>query len=390
MTRVLVLAEYYLPGYTAGGPIRTIANLADQLGDQIAFTVLTRHTDARDPRPYADVATDELHRVGKANVYYASPPRLGWGGMRSLLRELPHDVLYLNSLLAPTFSVLPLLLRRLRLVPERPVVLAPRGELDPGALQLKPWRKRAFLVASRLLGLHRGITWQATNEREAEYIRAWFGKHVAIRMVGNLPDRTLVPLEERPQKEPGRVRACFLSRVARKKNLDGALRALHDIDDGQVSLAIYGAREDPEYWAECERLIESLPDNVEATYQGAVPHEHVRDVLASYDLFFFPTHGENYGHAIAEALSAGCPVLISDRTPWQGLEDQQAGWVVDHEDAAAMRSVLARCVEMDEAEWQAWRAGAQRVIQQKLDDPATREASGALFVEAAASAKGRP
>ena len=42
--------------------------------------------------------------------------------------------------------------------------------------------------------------------------------------------------------------------------------------------------------------------------------------IARSDVFLLPTGGENFGHAIFEALSCGVPVLISDQTPWRGLE----------------------------------------------------------------------
>jgi len=49
-------------------------------------------------------------------------------------------------------------------------------------------------------------------------------------------------------------------------------------------------------------------------------------VFSKYDLFFFPTRGENYGHVIAESLSVGTSVLTSDQTPWQRLPDDELGW----------------------------------------------------------------
>ncbi|MNF89332.1 Glycosyl transferases group 1 [compost metagenome] len=52
----------------------------------------------------------------------------------------------------------------------------------------------------------------------------------------------------------------------------------------------------------------------------------VQKVFSQYDLFFFPTRGENYGHVIAESLSVGTPVLLSDQTPWRDLEPQGLGW----------------------------------------------------------------
>lgn len=63
-------------------------------------------------------------------------------------------------------------LRRLGLLPLVPVILAPRGEFSPGALGLKAWKKRPYIELTRMIGLHRGITWQASSEREAGDIRA--------------------------------------------------------------------------------------------------------------------------------------------------------------------------------------------------------------------------
>ena len=61
-------------------------------------------------------------------------------------------------------------------------------------------------------------------------------------------------------------------------------------------------------------------------YHGVIKHEEVARELAGHDLFFLPTWGENFGHVIHEALAAGLPVLISDKTPWRNLEDQGVGW----------------------------------------------------------------
>lgn len=42
--------------------------------------------------------------------------------------------------------------------------------------------------------------------------------------------------------------------------------------------------------------------------------------------FFVPTKGENFGHVFIEALSAGVPILVSDKTPWRDLEAKGVGW----------------------------------------------------------------
>ena len=52
------------------------------------------------------------------------------------------------------------------------------------------------------------------------------------------------------------------------------------------------------------------------------------EVFSSYDVFLFPTMGENYGHVIFEALSVGCIPIISDRTPWEEIQQKSAGFTL--------------------------------------------------------------
>ena len=69
-----------------------------------------------------------------------------------------------------------------------------------------------------------------------------------------------------------------------------------------------------------DKLIAGLPSNVRVAYGGVVAPDEVTAVLRRHHLFFLPTHSENFGHVIVEALAAGRPALVSDRTPWTDLE----------------------------------------------------------------------
>jgi glycosyltransferase involved in cell wall biosynthesis len=71
-----------------------------------------------------------------------------------------------------------------------------------------------------------------------------------------------------------------------------------------------------------------MPSNVVVRYRGLVAHKDVVGVLGGYDLFFFPTLNENFGYAIVEALRAGCPVLLTDQTPWGTVSESGAGWTL--------------------------------------------------------------
>ena len=139
----------------------------------------------------------------------------------------------------------------------------------------------------------------------------------------------------------------FLSRVCVQKNLHGALQILSGLK-GQVELNIVGPLEDPQYWQRCQNIIRRLPSNIQVRYAGCVTPDKVSQVMQNHDLFFLPTFSENFGHVILEALCAGCPVLISDQTPWRGLEAAGAGWDLPLNRVEKFRSVLQQVVDVDD------------------------------------------
>lgn len=318
---VLTFVRYYLPGYKSGGPIRSIVGMVESLSDQVNFLIVTSDRDAEDLHPYASVRVDEWNVVGKAKVFYASPRRQSLVSFSRLIRQTPHDILYLNSFFDPKFTLLPLLARALGLIPKSPTVIAPRGELSEGALSLKAWKKQPYLWVARATGLYNGLVWQASSELEAGDIRRVLGA-VAQQIVvaPNIPpmNQVMNGVEEACSSRSslgGPLRVVFLSRITPKKNLDFALRVLARVSV-PIEFHIYGPIRDETYWRRCQTLINEMPAHVSVYYHGSVPHELVPDVIASHDLFFLPTRGENFGHVIFEALATGTPVLISDRTPW--------------------------------------------------------------------------
>lgn len=318
---ILCFVSYYLPGYRSGGPIRTIANFADQLGDEFDIWIVCRDRDELDTEAYPNVVIDGWNKVGKAHVFYASEKMLRWQGIRRLLRDTQYDILYLNSFFSNVFTILPLLIRRLGLAPAKPCVLAPRGEFSNGAIEMKIVKKRLFVWLASRVGLYRNIYWQASSEYELADIRREFG--VLVDMIYTAPN--LVPAVDLnrqtiPNRREGPLRVIFLSRISRMKNLDFLLRVLARVSE-PVEFGLYGPSNEKTYWKECQFLIQQLPENISVRVHGEVPHDRVKSVFAEYDLFALPTRGENFGHVILESLSAGTPVLISDCTPWRDSGD---------------------------------------------------------------------
>jgi glycosyltransferase involved in cell wall biosynthesis len=375
---IYAVTAWYLPGCKGGGPIRSVANLVEHLGGEWRFKVVAADRDFGDATTYAGVITGQWTPVGQSDVYYASLTARPLRQLQDALAGVGDGILYLNSLFNPTFSLGVLLLRRLGRIPSGPVIVAPRGELCPGALQLKAGKKRLCLAVGKALGLFHGILWQATNPKEVADIKAVFGE-VPVLLAPNLPSRSedVDDPSARP-KAPGRLKAAFLSRISRKKNLHYALDLLAQVP-GEIDYDIYGPVEDTDYWRDCEALIARLPARVQVRYCGPIAHEQVAPTLRRYHALLLPTLSENFGHVIVEAFQAGCLPIISDQTPWRMLADRQLGWDLPLADPTAFVDTLAQCIAMDQATFNTWSTQARAFSRLIGEDPALVAQSSALF-----------
>lgn len=353
--RTLVLAPYFTPAVRAGGPVRTISALVAQAPSWIDVDVITRHSDHGGPLPptvpEGTWVAHGRHRV----LYLGSAP---WAAARAAVSH-DSDLLYLNSFFDPAFALLPQL--ALALVRRsRPVMVAPRGELSPGAMALKPGKKRLLLLAYRALGLHRRVLWHASAEREAEEIRQVLGPRVRVLVREN---DTGLPLE--PQAPTGRsagaLRAVFLSRLVPKKGLHVLLEALSRVQ-GDLRLDVYGTEEDGPYVRHCRALATACGKAV--FFHGPVDPDDVRERLAPADVMFFPTASENFGHVIAEALSVSCPVVIPDTTPWTDLVHHGGGAVVRGLDPGAWANEVEAWAQLTPEDLDERRVRAARAYSQ--------------------------
>lgn len=378
--RVLVMTDYYLPGFKAGGPIRTLSNIIEHLGDEFSFIVLTRDRDLGAKNPYPEIGKGRLC-LGEAEVLYMAPGDLTFSDIGLKIRESAPDLIYLNSFFSPYFSIIPMVLNRLGFIPQIPTIISPRGEFALSALKLKSFKKRCYVFFAKLLGFVDLVVWQASGEHEASDIRREF-PNAQIVVAPDLPP--LIPKARLPKKHAkvqGRLNLVFLSRISPMKNLHTALEILSKLNKGEIVFDIWGPIEDQSYWRKCTKLFASLPENITATYRGEVFPERVHEVFSGYDVFFLPTLGENFGHVILESLGAGLPVLISDRTPWRNLAERCAGWDVALDDIIGFSNVLKSCIDMDARELDLWADGAIKYATVFCDTDVLRDKTASLFLK---------
>lgn len=381
--KIMSFVGFYLPGYKAGGPLRTIANMVDHLGDEFEFWIVTRDRDLGDALPYPGIQPNQWQRVGGAMVYYLSPENCNVRGMASLITNTPYDLLYFNSFFDPVITIIPLIARRLALLPNKPIILAPRGEFSTGAIKIKYLKKRLYIQIAKLINLYDNIIWQASSDHESQdIIRVMNVSSKAIHVALDLPAPASldVPVDTSFQlKADGAVlKIIFLSRISPKKNLVYALKVLSKVKVCVV-FDIYGPAEDENYWKICNDLIKELPANVSVNYFGSVHPDQVATIFSRYDLFFFPTLGENYGHVIAEALSVGTPVLLSDQTPWRDMQIERLGWDLPLNDIEQFASTIDAYSDMSPTDKTEWRQHICIKIVERLADPQIFEDNRELF-----------
>ncbi|MBB4200289.1 hypothetical protein CCR94_08350 [Rhodoblastus sphagnicola] len=383
--RVLILMGGYWPGHEATGPNQSLRQMCQAMCGTHEFLVLARD------RPFGAAApsapSGSWIDQGFAKVRYTPVSATGPRDLRQVLRTTPSDVVWMNGFHDREFTLPTLLMRRLGLVPRAPAILSARGELAVGALGLKSPRKTAYQAVARGLRLLRDVWLHAASEEEAADISARAPAARGVFLARNVRRLVDPPLSRQLDAAPDDpLRIVVVGRIARVKNIDFAIRTLAHVKRA-VALEIVGPVEETDYWRSCQSLIAQLPPHVRVRLVGAIPNAEIPERVAAADLFFSPTLGENFGHAIFEALSCAVPALISNRTPWKGLEAKTAGWDLPLGDPRLFAERIDALARLPATERLKWRAGARRVAERFVSG-SDAVAATARMLEAAVAGAG--
>ncbi len=373
---ILVFTDWFLPGYKAGGPIRSLANLIATLKD-VKFNVVTRNTDHFSNETYPNIIPNTwITYSTNCDIYYFDEPSISLSAIKQLISEKACDKIYLNSMFSPKFTLLPLIAAR-RLGLKNECLLAPRGMLKPGALSVKAGKKKVFLSVSKMVGLYNGISWHATSNEEIKEIKTHFPKAKNIKLASNIA----APLGHKTTKQtkyPGELRLISIARISKEKGIIEALTYLRDAAlQGQVRCDFYGTIQDEDFLKECKRLASSIA-GIAVCFKGEIPPHEIPKAFEEYHFFYLPTLGENFGHAIAEALNSATPVIISNKTPWQNLSEKNAGWDLPLESKGFVE-IMKTCLEMSDEVYQKKSESAYQLAASISSDKRIIDAQYALF-----------
>lgn len=334
----------YFPSPNSGGPAVSVENFCELLGEEYSCYIIT-NTKKGKKEAEKEGLLERWNVRGKAKVYYFQQNHMKWHYIKDVMEDIEPDVLYLQSLFNAKFTIPCLVCAKKMGIP---VILAPRGELHPEALD-KKYKKVPYLICLKIFGLIRNTYYQATSVAEKNFIcQKLRANDHRVKLVKNIPTFKVNRIQRK--KEKGILKLAYIARISEHKNLDMALRCLGKVK-GNVEYHIYGVIEDEGYWEICRREIQRLPSNIKVEYHGGFLHDEITDIFQTVHGMFLPTRHENFGHAIVEAMFNSCPVIISNQTPWVDLNEKKVGWVCELHHEEEFVAAVQELVQLEQWEY---------------------------------------
>jgi glycosyltransferase involved in cell wall biosynthesis len=318
---------------TSGGPARSVPQLLQSLktcGADVALWV------AAPPRPEWTSAL----RVARISVYSAEEP-----DPKGIVLLHDHGLWLSSNHRIARFATRHGI----------PRVVSPRGMLEPWALNHRKWKKRLAWWLYQRGDLRKAVALHATAESEEAQFRK-LGLKMPVFIIPNgvdLPEplkaeggtkpegsgaedydevvaRRATPLSGRNVSSNLKTEvrtALFLGRIHPKKGLPMLVEAWAKVRPPGWQMRVAGPDECG-HGAEIAAMIRD--EGLEDTWslEGEVSDEGKWEVFSGADLFILPTHSENFGISVAEALASGLPVITTTGAPWKGLFDHRCGWWV--------------------------------------------------------------
>lgn len=365
--RILIVLGGFYPAQTYGGPTVSIDNLCTLMKEDVDFYILTSDHELH-KTDRLDGILDGWNNRDNCRVIYMRGTEDNSDYYQNVVDSLKPDLIYINSLFSANKTVPFLRIARKQNIP---LLLAPRGELCVNAFD-KKYKKIPYVLALRRYLNSDNVWYQSTSEEETSQIVKII--NVDISRIFSLTNVPAIGHYNRniPNKERGSCRLTFISRIQEKKNLIFALRILKKIKC-KVEFDIYGPKESATYWAECEKIISEMHEDITVAYRGALSHEEVSQKFSEYHGFLFPTLSENYGHVLVEAMLEGCPVITSDQVPWTDVNDTQAGWSLPLKNESAYVAAIETIASMDQNEFDKLAENCKKYIAKKIDIEALRQ-----------------
>jgi glycosyltransferase involved in cell wall biosynthesis len=235
-----------------------------------------------------------------------------------------------------------------------PYFVFPHGMLDPWFKRTYPakhFKKLLYWPWAEYRVLRDAAAVLFTAEEERRLARESFALYRCREVVvnygtaapGNLDQAREKFSAAHPQLQ-GRPFLLFLGRLHEKKGCDLLIKAFIAQRKSNpalpLSLVMAGPCADEEYLRHLRTTANEAGDSV--LFPGMLTGDIKWGALAAAEAFVLPSHQENFGIAVAEALACGTPVLISNKINiWREIEADGAG-LVENDDLDGTSRLLTR------------------------------------------------
>ncbi len=346
--RILIHTAGFWPGINYGGVTTSRYNMCIALANIYDIYVVARNHDYLSKEKYKDISNgwNDVNNIGK--VYYVPDDELNVNFMEAIIKTVKPDLVYCAGTITSYFRYSKYAIKAANNL-NVAVMTTPDGDVKWEALKRKIIKKMLAISYCNLFRIYKNVFFQVTTEEEAKNLNhLLFIPKKRIKLVPNLPYFTLP--RENHIKQVNRLKIVYCSRIHPIKNLDVAIEAVLNMKY-PVSFDIYGQIEDSDYFEKCMQKIVNLPDHIQIQYKGILRSDEARNISKYYDCFILPTRSENYCYAIEEALSQGCPCIISkNTTPWDDI-DGVAGFTIPLNQVSLFTSALETIARMDQNEY---------------------------------------
>lgn len=319
--QILILTDWFPPAFKAGGPIQSIYNITVLLNNTFDIYVITSTTDMDTSIESQINITSKFVEVGGVNICYLKPAELVISRINKVIEEVKPDTILINGLFKKFFAIF-LFKYLLCQNSNYKLVISVRGMLRKSAISSNFFKKQVYLFALKYAGVSRKALFHCTTSQEANEVLNVFGKTSKISIISNIPYKSEFTLSHSKETV---LKLVFASRIHPIKNLDYIINLLLHTKLA-IEFTIIGEPEDMTYWNDCKMLLNKLGSLIKIRIVGGMTHNDLMKELTKHDVYILPTKGENFGHAIYEAMSAGLPVIISDQTPWKNLVSHKVGF----------------------------------------------------------------
>lgn len=306
---------HYIPSIdrTSGGVGAYMQLLTVELGKLVELHIVTHQED----NPL-ELENCTVHYIPKNNNPFSAK---GKKDFIRMLNEIHPDVFHTNCCWLPMSARTAIWAKRLGYK----VVYTPHGMLEPWIMQRHYWTKKlpAILLFQKK-GLEIADIVHSTADSEKQNLMQ-LGWNDNVTVIPNCVQVEKIAVKESWKRNK---EILFLSRVHVKKGINFLIEAVAAVNEEYrmkseecpISRCIIAGEGDEAYIDELKEQARRLGVNHIIDFAGGVYGERKWDLLRNADLFVLPTHSENFGIVVAEALACGTPVITTKGTPWQELE----------------------------------------------------------------------